>query len=231
MLGSDKFIGNKRKNCSPQGDDIKHITPSEKDECFGPFLAGLSCLENIQNEDLSEEDSDSKCEPMDIFDLDNMPKGVTVENNYLKFKGVKSDEDHKFVFSNIDLGKNRTKKWRLIFKKLPNWVAFGVCDKKVVFKNDKTFYSPRPYFNNGVYMVSSNGYLWNCNEPNQNSTKTKELKLNKDSVIDLEYNPKTVTLTINSNIKLVNVKPLSDSQLTVAIVLLNTDAELTLEEV
>jgi hypothetical protein len=89
----------------------------------------------------------------------------------------KTNNNHKFAITNIPLTKSKT--WVVtIIKKVPGWLGLGVCDRSILERNDFKF--SNSINNHGCFMLSSNGYSWNCNNINENNKLQKGFPPLKD---------------------------------------------------
>jgi hypothetical protein len=91
---------------------------------------------------------------------------------------------HYFVFYNqkYNIPKYENKRYEFEIKLLDkcDWLAFGVCDKNIVEKNNFEFDIKKSgkKKNTGVYIMNTNQIIWNCNNMKQ-CIKLKYKSLNK----------------------------------------------------
>ena len=82
-------------------------------------------------------------------------------------------------------------KWSIKLNNLSKWIAFGICDKEKVLINKGKFClsSKNETFNNGSYLISNNGYSWNCNNSNENNKKIEFPSFEQNQLFIIEFNP------------------------------------------
>ena len=169
-----------------------------------------------------------------IFDLSNINKSIKIKGNKALYKSQFS-EKHVYLFANpeydIDLRENKIREWKIKLLDESKWIAFGLCDKNLVLSNNQIFCSSikEKNFNNGCYLISSNGYSWNCNNKFENNKAIYFPNYNEPFLLFcLNYNPNSFELFFYYENKLIkkltNVKPFySNQKLTPCIIFLDKD--------
>ena len=119
-------------------------------------------------------------------DLENISKGINI--NMLS---VICDNDtlnkYKFAFLNVDI-KSINLKWRVKLNVNSTWMAFGICKKELVISNKYKFASNKEGFDHGCFLLSTNGYLWNCNVKSENDKEIKNFPvIYKGDEVSLQY--------------------------------------------
>ena len=145
--------------------------------------------QNIINKNL-EEDWKKKV----FFDMKNLNNNIKIDNNYAKFC-AQTVTEHVFLFINpiydINYKEKNIIKWSIKLNNLSKWIAFGICDKEKVLINKGKFClsSKNETFNNGSYLISNNGYSWNCNNSNENNKKIEFPSFEQNQLFIIEFNP------------------------------------------
>ena len=131
-----------------------------------------------------------------IYDLlENTKHLFAIRDNIIESTNLEG-EKHYYVFFNdkYDIPKTGTKKYIFTVKFLEKceWLAVGVCDKKMVEKNNfecdmgKKNVKKR---NQGTYTINANRVVWNCNNMKQ-CIKLNYNSLNKkDTIIQCTLSP------------------------------------------
>jgi len=164
------------------------------------------------------------------FNTQDISNGLIVEKN--KVSSISSTKNiHLFAFINAQLRTDCTYKWRVNINKYSTWIAFGVCEKSRVMKNQFVFTSPNLNFNSGCFLLSSNFYSWNCNNPNENNKSVNpNKKMNSKDTILVEYNGKLSELHFSNgtfSVKLNKVK--SNTLLVPCIIFLSNGDEISID--
>ena len=118
------------------------------------------------------------------FDMKYIPKSkFKIDRNTIIAKNM-NNKIHNYIFASekYDIKKDSFKQFR-IFIKLNNsvhWLAFGICDKKIVKENNFNFLPSRKNNekerNNGCYILSMSSMIWNSN----NSMECKKLRIDSN---------------------------------------------------
>lgn len=152
-----------------------------------------SAYENNKKEELKQElknkDSINTLPYNYRFDWDkqNTSSQINIIGNKLKCIFTKKNK-HLFAF--IDNTINfKTISWKVNFHKIALWIAIGVCDKEKVIGNQFIFSSKEKDFNHGCFVLSSNSYTWNANNPEENNKHVINSPNIKDKVeLIINYN-------------------------------------------
>ena len=172
-----KYLSNKRKS-------------SSNSDSFNSFFSN-SNITKYSNKNISSNSSKTRCIDSDeecysdnniiinqedkIYDLIESTKDFfKINGNIIETKCLKGKKQY-YVFFNqkYNIPKTSKKKYIIKFKLLKDtqWLGIGLCDKKIVEKNNYEFTPPkrkdgkRP--NIGTYIVSTNKMAWNCNNSKQ----------------------------------------------------------------
>ena len=108
------------------------------------------------------------------YDTYNLPEGVYVNDNKVMFKPKLKQCSHKYVFTLCDINTSIQQsfmEWRFVIKAKSSWLGVGVCDKVKVSKNKFLFRSDDSDFNSGTFGISTNGFMWNCNNKDENNKR------------------------------------------------------------
>ena len=164
------------------------------------------------------------------FNNQEISNGLMVEKNKV-ISNSTTKNIHLFSFINTQLKGDSIYKWRVNILKYSTWIAFGVCDKAKVIKNNFIFTSTQQTFNNGCFLLSSNFYSWNCNNLSENNKSIKSnSKLNTKDTVILEYNGKNNELNFSNGsfvMKLTKVK--SNSVLVPCVIFLCNGDEINID--
>ena len=95
--------------------------------------------------------------------------------------------EHRFCLSSIDLNSNI--KWSIRINKIDRWLGMGVCERDLVINNKFKFSRGLEMgISNGCYLISSNGYSWNCNVKEENNNKLENMtKIVNEDIINFTY--------------------------------------------
>lgn len=161
-----------------------------------------------------------------IYDRNNLNGQIVITGSVAKFISGKKAQ-HKFLFGSQNINVTGTSPTTWTVKLLSNskWIAIGLCDKKKVYSNNGHFMSNSLDFNHGSFVISSNGYTWNCQNSEEDNHAVIIPEMEKCSEIKLTYDPKKRTLIFSGTetVTLTQVFPVTYSykELTPCIVFLN----------
>ena len=147
---------------------------------------------NIQNNNDKNNKDDNLIKV--YFDLKNLNTNIKINNNIAKFCSQTITE-HIFLFVNpiydINTKEKKIIKWTIKLNNFSKWIAFGICDKEKVIINKGKFCisSKNEIFNNGSYLISNNGYSWNCNNFEENNKKIEFPSFQQNQLFIMEFNP------------------------------------------
>ena len=193
--------------------------------------------DSILNKKREREKSEVKINE-NIFDTNKMNQLITIKGNKASYNASYADS-HVYLFSSpeydIDIRDNKIRTWKVNLLNKSKWIAFGLCDKTLVLSNNQLFCTNLKdiHFNNGSYLISSNGFSWNCNNKLENNKKIDFPNFNEILSFKLTFNPNNFELCFYYDLKLIkkltNVKPISSSKtLTPCIVFLDNNNEIEL---
>jgi hypothetical protein len=107
------------------------------------------------------------------------------------------ENDHTFLLLNQPL--TETCSWTIRFNE-SKWLAIGCCVKEAIVAKSLKFHI---FSNHGAFLLSTNGYLWNCNKKEENDAQVK-IGLNKtDNEAKMKYSFKDKELHFYFNKKFV----------------------------
>jgi hypothetical protein len=105
-----------------------------------------------------------------MIDILDISKGIEAKSNNARFLDDGSvKKEHKFVLTCTGIN-NRNCEWGVKINKITGWLGVGICIKELVISNKLRFSEYKSNFQHGTYMISSNGYIWNTNNPEENNT-------------------------------------------------------------
>ncbi len=193
--------------------------------------------DSILNKKREREKSEVKINE-NIFDTNKMNQLITIKGNKASYNASYADS-HVYLFSSpeydIDIRDNKIRTWKVNLLNKSKWIAFGLCDKTLVLSNNQLFCTNLKdiHFNNGSYLISSNGFSWNCNNKLENNKKIDFPNFNEILSFKLTFNPNNFELCFYYDLKLIkkltNVKPISSGKtLTPCIVFLDNNNEIEL---
>jgi hypothetical protein len=107
------------------------------------------------------------------------PEHFEIINNSAIYKSLNKDSQ-TFLFFNHSFGNNA--KWR-VFGDFSKSLSVGVCMKEIVTGPNFKF-TPMTH---SSFLVSMNGYTWNCNNEAENYIKINLPLKEKNNSLDLEY--------------------------------------------
>ena len=156
------------------------------------------------------------------FDIKNLVTGIDIVGNRITYNSKRKNE-HIYVFLDnkfdIDLNDKKEKSFTLKLFCKSSWLAFGLCDKEKVLLNKGKFCMPSiSNFNNGSFLISINGYSWNCNVLKENNVPINFPNIHDEGIekiFKVVFNPKKFILSFfikNKNVPfatLTKVLPIS----------------------
>jgi hypothetical protein len=134
--------------------------------------------------------------------MNKLPDGVYVDNNKVMFKPKLKQCSHKYVFTLCDINtsiQHSIIEWKFVIKAKSGWIGVGVCDKVKVTKNKFLFRSDENDFNSGTFGISTNGFMWNCNNKDENNKRIPGVSVGGGNVNDKEENVEVCFRYICSN--------------------------------
>lgn len=116
-------------------------------------------------------------------------------------------------------------RWRVRVNKMKSWMAFGVCYKEDLHKNNYEYVEK---VNHATIVISSNDLIWNCNNLSQNGKKAK-FKVKTGDIVSMSYNPaKESVLCLNNHysVELNSVSKKNNLTLVPCFILVEKDDEI-----
>ena len=166
-----------------------------------------------------------------FFDIANLKSSITIVGTLARFTSNTRPE-HTFLFTSKNIDTTTCSdfpSWKIKFLSSSLWLGVGLCDKKKVLTNKMRFVSPRNDRNayHGSYLISTNGYTWNCNNEEENNRQIELPEISKGTIMEIIFNKAAKQLTFKvggSTVKLTNVTPLiaGDKMLTPCVVFLHS---------
>ena len=186
-----KFLAKKRESNDELFEDI---TPQNKNN-FSLFEGDFKDI-NIINKNNNYIDNSldkERIENNQIYEVSNDCKYLFhIENDTIETKNL-DELQHYYVFFNkkYDIPKNSSYTYSFAIKLLMpcQWLAIGICDKKIIEENNFQFDSYKQS-KGGIYCINVNQIIWNCN----NNNECFKLKCNS-----LTREGTTISLTVKPN--------------------------------
>jgi hypothetical protein len=161
-----------------------------------------------------------------LFDEEIISQGLVVLNNTVKFTS-KLKNSHAFAFINIPLNKGKIT-WKVKIINFSIWLGLGVCEKAKVIKNGLIFKKPKNIeHNHSCFLLSSNSYIWNCNNPVEDNKYLKclpNLTKNDEVVLTYDFEEKELFFKIEKYSFNLN-KVISNEELVPCIIMLSQGDE------
>ena len=139
---------------------------------------------------------------------------------------------HMFAFVDTEINQKNSS-WKINVIKYSIWIGLGVCDRSKIISNKYIFTNPiNPTFNHGCFILSSNHYLWNANNINENNKAMRKTRIEQGEVVTISYNKSNYELTFyleiaDTSYKLTNVK--TNNALVPCVILLSNGDEISLD--
>lgn len=166
-----------------------------------------------------------------FFDIVNLKSSISIIGMVARFSSNTRPE-HTFLFTSKNINTTTCAdypSWKIKILTSSLWLGFGLCDKKKVLSNRMRFISPRNDRTSyhGSYLISTNGYTWNCNNENENNRQIELPVIDKGTIVEIIYNKNAKELSFKigeSTIKLTKVCPIieGNKMLTPCVVFLHT---------
>ena len=177
VINGNKFLSNKRK--SSNINDSFNSIHSNNNITNNPIknISSDSSKTRLiySNEECYLDNNNIDNKENNIYDLIESTKDFfKINGNIIETKCLRGKKQY-YVFFNqkYNIPKTSSKKYIIKFKLLKDtqWLGIGLCDKKIVEKNNYEFTpakrkdGKRP--NIGTYIISTNKMAWNCNNSKQ----------------------------------------------------------------
>lgn len=156
-------------------------------------------LTSINEMDVSEDENQNinsvNLPKKECFDTLNISKGVSVSLNRALCNPGNNKSEHRFVFGNLTL-KDKEAEWKVVMNTHSTWLGVGICSKETVISNKYRFYNSNPMYNHGCFLISTNGYSWNCNYFQENNFLISNFPtISKGDIITFKYSPEIKELS------------------------------------
>ena len=163
------------------------------------------------------------------LDMINISKGLKIKQNNVKSIRTYSKNEIRFALGADQI--NSVKKWTVEIINVKNWFGIGICQRdKIISNNLKLFLPCTQGSYHGLYMICTNGYIWNSNNKEEDGNIFSFPKFCAGDKVHVEYNPFALELTFtlgSFEIKLTGIK--NWPSLVPLVVLVNKDDEVALE--
>ena len=131
---------------------------------------------------------------------------------------------HRFGFMNYVLNETSLK-WSVEIKRIKEWIGLGICFKDEIIVSGFKFDKPLLH---SSFLISSNGYVWNCFNEEENGIEYSFLILEKGDIIKFHFDNNYKILTIKfkeHKIKLTKIHSQKMNFLVPCVILLNENDE------
>lgn len=161
------------------------------------------------------------------LDLINKSIGLEIKGNTVKATYPKNELRIAMATDQIN---NSVKKWTVELIHVKNWVGIGICQRDQIISNKlKILSSDTQGSCHGLYMISTDGNIWNANNNEEDGNKFF-FKFSKGDKVHVEFNPFAMELTFtlgSFEIKLTNIKNMHS--IVPHVVIINKEDEVALE--
>jgi hypothetical protein len=130
---------------------------------------------------------------------------IEVSGNKVRVIGNRQEVKYRFAFANALLN-FFCLRWKIKIIKIEDYIACGVCLKDEIISG---CYKYTKVLNHSTIVISSNGYVWNCLNQQENGDYFEFLEINSGDIIEFYYdNPhqKLICYFKNNVITFTNVK-------------------------
>jgi hypothetical protein len=93
------------------------------------------------------------------------------------------EEKYRFAFADAKLNYSSWK-WKVKIIKMKEWIALGACFKDEIIAGN---YKYTKYLNHSTFVVTSNGFIWNCLNQNENGDRIDFLELDEGDIVEFSY--------------------------------------------
>ena len=101
----------------------------------------------------------------------------------VRINGSGKEKKFRFAFADVNLNISSWK-WKIKVIKLKDWAAFGACFKDEIISSNYKYTKP---LNHSTFVISSNGYVWNCLNEVQNGKYFDFLEINEGDELEFHY--------------------------------------------
>ena len=166
--------------------DITSVTSSHKE----------TRKKSIKKEYLQKPDVDS------LMNVIEFSRGLRIIGNKVINRGI--SVKHRFAFMNYFLNETSLK-WTVEIKSIKEWIGLGICFKDEIIVSGFKFEKPLLH---STFLITSNGYVWNCMNEKENGIDFSFLMLKKGDIVKFHYDKVKCCLRAKFNdhkIELTNV--------------------------
>ena len=200
------FIGQKRKDpqedfiVEQNKDSLLSICPIEKKKTndnlsISNNINGLTIL-NKPNQGINN------IKRNEVFDTKFISPFIELSNNRAKLH-ERAKYQYSYLFSNYNINcinnyeSSYFIKWSVTLLSETKWIGCGLCSKNEVINNNYSFQpAVKPDGIKGVFIISSNGYGFNCNK-NDSQVIINHSLTNIGDVMEFYYYPKKKELIVH----------------------------------
>jgi hypothetical protein len=197
LVTSPRYLRKKTK------DKSDHVNKIERDEVFSINSdVNKESLENDVVKKFSKKNKFKTSDEESIMNVTEFSRGIKIIGNRVINKGT--TVKHRFAFMSIYLNENSLK-WTVEIVNIKEWVGLGVCLKDEIISSGYKFEKPLLH---STFLITSNGYIWNCRNQLENGSQIKNLCLKDNDVVKFKYllNERTLIAKYNGNrIQLTNI--------------------------
>jgi len=115
---------------------------------------------------------------------------IELNGKTISVKGT-SDKKYRFAFAEMILNYSSWK-WKVKVNKMKNWIGLGCCFKDEIIAGGYKYVKPLQH---STFIVSSNGYMWNCLNAEQNSDYVEKLQYDEGDTLEFGYDLEKKVLT------------------------------------
>jgi hypothetical protein len=197
LVTSPKYLRKKNKDKS---DPINKI---EREEiCSINSEINKEFQENEIVRKFSKKNKFKTSDEESIMNVTEFSRGIKIMGNRVINKGT--TVKHRFAFMSSYLNENSLK-WTVEIVNIKEWVGLGVCLKDEIISSGYKFEKPLLH---STFLITSNGYIWNCRNQLENGSQIKNLCLKDKDIVKFKYilNERTLIAKYNGNkIQLTNI--------------------------
>lgn len=203
-ISSPKF--QKRKSKNNKFGSVK-IVEKEQNNSINSDKEDNQSIQESQGNDLwkmklHKKSRTNNTEEESLMNVTEFSRGIKIIGNRVINKGT--TVKHRFAFMNIYLNETPLK-WTVEIINIKEWVGLGVCLKDEIITSGFKFEKPLLH---STFLITSNGYIWNCRNQYENGSQIKNLILKDHDVIKFKYllEKRTLIAKYNGNkIQLTNI--------------------------
>jgi hypothetical protein len=139
------------------------------------------------------------------IDTISLPKFLKIKGSNIKCKAKNSKKNVYFVFANEKLEKISFN-WKIRLDQISKWVAFGICNKEILYNQHKFTDSEADSPSNHCCLaITTGGFIWNGFQPEENNKKLLEFppKIEIGGQFDLSYSLESLVIKYENTYSLI----------------------------